>query len=224
MNAPQTPPVGASSHPAPRFSLRSPGHRAIVLHLIAILLVAGTVLFLLGPRSSEPTPEPGRTDPVRQPLPAIAAPEPPPAPPDSPRIDRLDERIVELSRSFEALEARFSTIETRLVALNEHNDDLRAQLEALANSPRATPASVRRPVPAKQPKPVASEPRMPTVLSIDTWGSEPSVAIRDLQGKLAFYREGDVVGVARIEHIDPEARRVRLRLPDGSVTAIDADN
>ncbi len=215
MNAPQTPPVGASSRPAPRFSLRSPGHRALVLYLITTLLVAGAVLLLLGSRSSEPVPEPERTAPVRQPLSPIAAPEPPPAPPESPRIDRLDERFVELSRSFEALEARFSTIETRLVASDEHNNDLRAQLEALANPPRPAPVPARRPVATKPPKP-----RMPTVLSIDTWGSEPSVAIRGLQGEMAFYREGDVVGVARIERIDPQARRVHLRSPDGTLTAI----
>ncbi|NMG30183.1 hypothetical protein [Aromatoleum evansii] len=213
MNAPQTPLVDASSGPAPRFSLRSPGHRALVLHLITALLVTGTVLFLLGSRSSEPVPEPERAEPVRQPLPPIAAPELQPAPPDSPRIDGLDERIVELSRSFEALEARFATIETRLVASDEHNNDLRAQLETLANPPRPAPA--RRPVATKPPKP-----RMPTVLSIDTWGSEPSVAIRGLQGEMAFYREGDVVGVARIERIDPQTRRVHLRSPDGTLTAI----
>ncbi|MCK0513216.1 hypothetical protein [Aromatoleum buckelii] len=215
MNAPQTPPVGASSRPTPRFSLRSPGHRTLVLYLITALLVAGTVFLLLGSRSSEPVPEPERTEPERQPLPPIAAPEPPPAPPESPRIDRLDERIVELSRSFDALEARFSTIETRLVASDEHNDDLRAQLEALANPPRPAPVPARRTVATKPPKP-----QMPTVLSIDTWGSEPSVAIRGLHGEMTFYREGDVVGVARIERIDPQARRVHLRSSDGTLTAI----
>ncbi|MDT3671753.1 MAG: hypothetical protein ROZ37_15665 [Aromatoleum sp.] len=215
MNAPQTPPVGASSRPAPRFSLRSPGYRTLVLYLITALLVTGTVLFLLGSRSSEPVPEPERTEPVRQPLPPIAAPEPPPAPPESPHIDRLDERIIELSRSFEALEARYSAIEAHLVASDEHNNDLRAQLEGLANPPRPAPAPARRPVATKPAKP-----RMPTVLSIDTWGSEPSVAIRGLQGGMAFYREGDVVGVARIERIDPQARRVHLRSPDGTLTAI----
>ena len=80
MNAPQTPPVGASSRPASRFSLRASGHRVLVLYLIAALLVAGAVAWRLSPRPSEPLPEPERIDPVPQPLPAIAAPEPPPPP------------------------------------------------------------------------------------------------------------------------------------------------
>ncbi|AYH44485.1 hypothetical protein [Azoarcus sp. DN11] len=222
MNAPQTPPVGAFSRFAPRISLRASGHRARVVYLIAALLVAGAVFLVLSPSPSAPLRKPEGVDPVPQPLPAIAAPEPPPPP--SPRPDQLDDRIAELSRSFEDLGARFSAIEAQLVALDERNDDIRTRLEALTAPPRPKPEPARRAAGAKPSKPAGPEPRMPTVLSIDTWGSKPSVAIRDPQGNLAFYREGDAVGIARIERIDSQARRVHLRLPDGTVTAVDAKN
>lgn len=221
MNAPQSPPVGASDRPAARFSLRASSQRTLVLYLIAALLVAGVVFLVLSPRPSEPPPASERINPLPQPLPEITAPAPPP-PPDSPRLEQLDERIAGLSRSFEDLQDRFATIEARLIAMDEHDDELRARLEALANRPAPVPTS--RLASAKRPKPAPPAPRMPTVLSIDTWGSEPSVAIRDLQGELAFYREGDAVGIARIERIDPKARRVHLRLPDGTVTAVGAEN
>lgn len=222
MNAPQTPPVGAFSRFAPRISLSSSGHRARVLYLITALLVAGAVFLVLSPSPSEPLRKAEDVAPVPQPLPTIAAPEP--APPASRRLDQLDDRIADLSRSFEDFGARFSAIEARLVALDERNDDIRTRLEALANPPRPNPVPTQRPVGAKPPKPAGPGPRMPTVLSIDTWGSKPSVAIRDPQGNLAFYREGDAVGIARIERIDSQARRVHLRLPDGTVTAVDAKN
>lgn len=222
MNAPQTPSVGAFSRFAPRISLRASGHRARILYLIAAVLVAGALFLVLSPSPSEPLRKPEGVDPVPQPLPTIAAPEPPP--PASPRLDQLDDRIAELSRSFEDLGARFSAIDAHLVALDERNDDIRARLEALANPPPPKPLPARRPAGTKPPKPAGPEARMPTVLSIDTWGSKPSVAIRDPQGNLTFYREGDAAGIARIERIDSQARRVHLRLPDGTVTAVDAKN
>ncbi|MCK0508620.1 hypothetical protein [Aromatoleum anaerobium] len=208
---------------APRLARIGRNQRPVILALIAALVLAGGVILFVAPEQpAAPAPLP-----QAQPLEAIGQHTPPipefdaPAPADSigsPRLDQLDERVDALSRTVESIDGQFSEINNRLVSLHQVSDELRVRLEALAQ--RREPASVpaRRAAPARTG--TATKTRTPTVVSVDIWGGQPSVAIRDAKGDLAFYREGDTVGVARIQRIDAQARQVHLSLPDGTVTAV----
>ncbi len=131
------------------------------------------------------------------------------------RLDVLEERTAALAERVDGLSATLAELTTTLGALSDTTAQLRAELDARARPPRP---AVRPAAPAR---PAASAKRkLPAIVSVDTWGDRASVAIQNADGKLAFYREGDTVGLARIQRIDPQARQVHLRLPDGTTTTV----
>lgn len=197
--------------------------RPVILTLIAALVLAGGAFALVAPEeAAAPAPLPqaqaleaaGQQTPV---IPGLDAP-PPADPIGSPRLEGLDERVDALSRTVESIDGQFSEINNRLVALHQVNDELRARLEALAQPRKPAAVPARRAAPPRTG--AVTKVRLPALVSVDTWGGRPSVAIRDAKGELAFYREGDSVGVAQIQRIDAQARQVHLRLPNGTVTAV----
>jgi len=63
------------------------------------------------------------------------------------------------------------------------------------------------------PPPPAPEER---ILSIDTWGGRPSIAIKGSDGKLRFVTEGDVTTKGRIGAAHAATGAITIVRPDGS--------
>lgn len=224
MSAPPGPAASESTvRIPPRLARIARDKRPVILALIAALVLAGGAFLFVAPEQpAAPAPLP-QAQPLEAagaqapPIPGLDAP-PPADPIGSPRLDRLDERVDTLARTVESIDRQFAEMNNRLVSLHQVSDELRTHVEALAQPREPAPVPARRVAPARTG--TATKTRIPAVVSVDTWGGQPSVAIRDAKGDLAFYREGDTIGVARIQHIDAQARQVHLRLPDGTVTAV----
>lgn len=224
MSVPQAPAASESTaRIATRLAMIAHDKRRVILTLIAALILAGGAFALVAPeQAAAPAPLPQvqpleAAGPQTPPIPGLNAP-PPADPIASPRLEGLDERVDALSRTVESIDGQFSEINDRLVALHQVNDELRARLENLAQPRKPAAVPPRGAAPARTS--AVTQARLPAVVSVDIWGGTPSVAIRDAKGGLAFYREGDTVGVAQIQRIDPQARQVHLRLPNGTVTAV----
>lgn len=198
-------------------------HRRHTIRLLIVaFVVAGIVLIalhLLRPDAPASDAQPHSPPVVTQSDAPAAMPLPEPRPAAdgqaAARLDVLEERTSALAQRVDGLSASLVELATTLTALSDTTAQLRTELDARARPPRS---AVRPAAPVRSP--ASAKPKLPAIVSVDTWGDRASVAIQDADGKLAFYREGDTVGLARIHRIDPHARQVHLRLPDGTTTAV----
>ncbi|NMG42323.1 hypothetical protein GPA22_01045 [Aromatoleum toluvorans] len=193
------------------------GHRRVAFVLIIFFVIAGiafSALHLLrAPATPEAIPQAQSGEESARARTPLSLPDPLPAQGTdaSARLDSVEERTIELAQRVDGLIATMAELTTSVTALSDANAQLRSRLDAL-NQPQRP--ALRRPPPIKPTAP--SKPNLPAIVSVDSWANQSSVAIRDGDGRLAFYREGDTVGVARIQRIDTRAGQVQFRLPDGS--------
>ncbi|QTQ30082.1 Uncharacterized protein pbN1_00890 [Aromatoleum bremense] len=202
-----------------------PGRRRVVFVLIIFLVIAGIALSALhvlrAPAPPEAMPQARSQHESAGALapPSLSDPLPARGAESSARLDSVEERTVELARRVDGLVTTLAELTTSLTtsvtALSDANAQLRSRLDVVKHPPQP---AIHRPPRINQPAP--SKPRLPEIVSIDSWANQSSVAIRDADGHLAFYREGDTVGVARIERVDTYARQVQFRLPDGSTATV----
>lgn len=193
------------------------GHRRAVFVLTIFLVIVGIVLSALhvlrAPATPEAVPQAQPGDESANALSPVSLPDARPAQGDetSARLNSVEERTGELGQRVDGLATAMVELTTSLTALSDANAQLRSRLDTLSQPERP---ALRRPLPTKPTAP--PKPRLPVVVSVDSWANQASVAIRAGDGRLAFYREGDTVGVARIQRIDTRAGQVQFRLPDGS--------
>ncbi len=193
------------------------GHRRAVFVLTILLVIAGIALSALHvlrtPATPDAVPQVRPQDESASALPPVSLTDPRPAQgaETSARLASVEERNVELGQRVDGLATAMVELRTSLTALSDANAQLRSRLDTLNQTQRP---ALRRPLPAKPTAP--PKPSLPVIVSVDSWANQSSVAIRDGDGRLAFYREGDTVGIARIQRIDTRAGQVQFRLPDGS--------
>ncbi|NMG76845.1 hypothetical protein [Aromatoleum diolicum] len=194
-----------------------PDHRRVVFGLIILFVIAGIALSALHllrvPATTEALPQAQLLDESASPPTPLSLSDPPLAQgaDAAARLDSVEERIIELAQRVDGLITTTTELTTSLTALSDANAQMRSRLDAL-NQPQRP--AIQRPPRVKQTAP--PKPSLPVIVSVDSWANHSSVAIGDADGHFTFYREGDTVGVARIQRIDARARQVQFRLPDGS--------
>lgn len=142
-----------------------------------------------------------------------------------------DNSSTELEARLSRLEQDMHDLKAIVVALQQNNPVKVAtprihHTEALPADADATPAPKRHvtrtrkpakvttpPVQLPPPPPPAPEER---ILSIDTWGGRPSIAIKGSDGKLRFVTEGDVTTKGRIGAAHAATGAITIVRPDGS--------
>lgn len=193
------------------------GRRRVIFLLTIFFVIAGIAFSALhvlrAPAKPEAAPQAQSLDESAGARTPLSLPDPLPAQgvDASARLDSVEKRTVELAQRVDGLIASMTELTTSLTALSDANAQLRSRLDAL-NQPQRP--ALRRPPPIKPTAPPKSS--LPAIVSVDSWANQSSVAIRDADGRLAFYREGDTVGVACIQRIDTRAGQVQFRLHDGS--------
>lgn len=210
-----------AAHAVPLPPRHHPVHRRVVFGLIIFFVIIGVALSALhvlrAPTTPEALPQAQSLDESASAHTPLSVPDPLPAQgaDTSARLDSVEERTIELAQQVDGLIATTAELTTSLTALSDANAQLRSRLDALNQAQLPTIHRPSRVKPTAPPKP-----SLPAIVSVDSWANQSSVAIRNPDGHLAFYREGDTVGVARIQRIDTRGRQVQFRLPDGSTVTV----
>ncbi|WP_026259141.1 hypothetical protein [Uliginosibacterium gangwonense] len=147
----------------------------------------------------------------------------------------IDNSSAELETRLSRLEQDMHDLKAIVVALQQsnpvkvaaprthHTEALPADSDAVATpapAPKRHVPRVRKPakvatppVQLPPPPPPAPEER---ILSIDTWGGRPSIAIKGSDGKLRFVTEGDATTKGRIGAAHAATGAITIVRPDGS--------
>lgn len=150
--------------------------------------------------------------------------------PSTAGIPALSEDVEKLEKRFDHLEEQLDAIDPRITSINDSllrlidsvaamNSNITTLLERVPEQKTVAPrrTSTRsKPRAKKQAKPIA----LPSLVSVDTWGSHNNATIRNSDGSIRFIRTGDTVGVARVGAIDPVARSVTLVMPNGTKSSL----
>lgn len=136
------------------------------------------------------------------------------------RLDRLEKLVRDLTEKISASIDAQNTIQSDVAALRERLDQDAAERASAAKAAVAQRAALQRrhivkPTPPPAPAPSAA------VLSVDTWGGKPSVALRGPDGRVQFANTGDrIPGGGVIGSAQASGQTVTIRQADGSVSTL----
>lgn len=192
----------------------------VVIGLLFLAAVAAAFLFVRSQKlqaATQSTASPVASA-VAQALPAVAT-----APVLADDVAQLETRFDQLQEQLDKIDPRITSINHSLLRLIESVDAMNKNVTTLlARVPEPKPAATHRPAVRRTPRPVKKPkaPVLPSLVSVDTWGNHSNATIRNSDGSIRFVRTGDVVGVARVGAIDPDARSITLVMPNGTKSSL----
>lgn len=136
------------------------------------------------------------------------------------RLDRLEKLVRDLTEKISASIEAQNTIQNDVAALRERFDQEAADRASAAKAAVAQRVALQRrhlvkPTPPPAPAPSAA------VLSVDTWGGKPSVALRGPDGRVQFANTGDrIPGGGVIGSAQASGQTVTIRQADGSFSTL----